>query len=218
MSNPYLEKRASMYDYWNDLTGKEHNDLRARKAHLERAIANGDSVESLSHRIKDTGRKTFRARTRAAGGVLGLATLGVVGANAYTNHQQEVAARNMHQYFALQKQAGVASFLQKGLGVMKSVGAKALDVTNTAHGGKIKQFGVDTFGKHTPDFTKFVGGNRAAQSQMVQGGDLDKLKNLYSQQTKARVGVYGGAAGITLAYNQGKKQSQQQSLPQSYYY
>ena len=230
MSNPYLEKAASMYDFWNDLTGKDHKDLMARKYHLERALANNDTVDGLAKRIHASGNRTFRARMKTGGGFAGLAAAGIYGAHAFKEHQDQIAANNMKEMF-LHKQAGIVGastklvkktvpyakkagrLVAKGTGKVVNTG---LDVLNSAHGGKIKQMGLDTFGADTPDYRKFVSGKRNVQKGMVTGANLDKLKKLHSQQSKARVGAYGSAAGISLAYAHGKKKSE--SLPQSYYY
>lgn len=214
MSNIYLEKAASLYDFWQDFSGKEHNELKARKHHFEKAIANKDTVEGLSNRIKQTGQRTFRARGRVAGAALGLATAGVFGAKKYTEHQDQVATENLRNLFLLQKQAGVAGKVASGL---KSVGSKTLNVLNTAHGGKVKQFGSDTFGKNTPDFKKFVGSNRSEQRKFVKGPELDKLKKLHTQQRVAQVGVYGSAGALTAAYRSNKNKQSTAYNPQYYY-
>lgn len=230
MSNPYLEKAASMYNFWNDLTGKEHKDLTARKYHFERAIANKDTVEGLAKRIQDSGQRTFRARLKTGGGIATLAAAGLYGTNAYREHQNRIASANMQEIF-MNKQAGVVSgatnlakkaapYAKKaGSSVGKGVGKvinKGLDVLNTAHGGKIKQMGLDTFGKSTPAYHKFVTARKKDRLNLVTGDNIDKLKKLHSQQSKARIGAYGSAAGISLAYAKGKKKSE--DLPQSYYY
>lgn len=214
MSNPYLEKAASIYDFWQDFSGKEHKDLIARKHHFEKAIANNDTVEGLAHRIKQTGDRTFRARGRVGMATAGLAAAGIIGAKKYTEHQDRVATDNLRNLFLLQKQASVAS---KTLSGLKSVGSKTLDVLNTAHGGKVKQFGVDTFGKHTPDFKKFVGSNKRAQQKFVKGPELDKLKKLHRQQRVTQVGVYGTAGSLTAAYRSKKKNQNSAYQPQYYY-
>lgn len=105
MSNPYLEKAASLYDFWNNLTGKEHADLKARKYHLERAIANGDTVEGLSKKIKTTGAKTFRARAIAGGSLGTAAALGLYGAKKYSDHQNDIARENLYAALEMQKMA-----------------------------------------------------------------------------------------------------------------
>jgi hypothetical protein len=135
------------------------------------------------------------------------------------------------QELFLNKQAGVASnsvsLAKKTVTYAKKAGSLAakgtakvvntgLDVLNTANGGKIKQMGLDTFGDNTPAYHKFVSAKRKSQKDMVTGANLDKLKKLHGQQSKARVGAYGGIAGISLAYANGKKKSE--ALPQSYYY
>lgn len=219
-----------MYDFWNDLTGKEHKDLTARKYHFERAIASNDTVEGLTKRIHDSGHRTFKARMRTSGGLAAIAAAGIYGANAYKEHQNQVASRNMQELF-LNKQAGAVSgsvnlakktlpYAKKAVSLVGKGAAKVvntgLDVLNTANGGKIKQMGLDTFGDNTPAYHKFVNVKRNSQKDMVTGANLDKLKKLHSQQSKARVGAYGGIAGISLAYANGKKKSE--SLPQSYYY
>src|SRR5438128_768762 len=99
MPNPYLEKAASMYSFWNDLTGKDHKDLKARKYHLERAIANKDTVEGLSKSIHESGARTFRARLRTGGGIATLAAAGLYGTNAFKEHQDRIASKNMHDMF-----------------------------------------------------------------------------------------------------------------------
>lgn len=228
MSNIYLEKAASMYDFWNDLTGKEHSDLKARKHHLEKAIANGDTVDSLSSRIRHSGEKTFRARGRVALGAAGLAAAGIIGSKAYTEHQDRIAARNLHNLFIMQKQAAVAKGAFSGLksigskavkaplkGV-KYVGNKSLDVLNTANGGKVKEFGVGTFGKHTPNFKKFAGSNHKEQQKFVSGPSLEKLKKLQSQQRRAQLGVYGSAGSLTLAYRNRKPAQPTYQTPNYY--
>lgn len=213
MSNIYLEKAASLYSFWNDFSGKEHSELKARKHHLEKALANNDTVEGLAGRIKSTGEKTFRARGRVGLGALGLAAAGIIGTKKYAERQDRIATENLRHLFVMQKQAGVASKAFSGL---KSVGSKALNTLNTANGGKVKQFAVDSFGKNTPNFKKFVGSNKRDQKGFVSGPQLDKLKKLHTQQRVAQVGVYGSAAGITAAYRSNKK-SQSQTLPQYYY-
>lgn len=225
MSNPYLEKAASMYDFWNDLTGKEHSELTARKHHLEKAIANNDTVESLASRIKDTGQRKFKARSRLGIGLVGAAAAGLYGVGRYKEHQNEIASRNLQQLFMLDKQAGlvggaakVAGKIAKPIGKgVKTVGNAILNTVNTAHGGKVKEFGIKNLGgKHTPDYKKFVGSSRAEQKTFVTGANLDKLKKLHRQQRVAQVGVYGSAFGITKSYSDGKKQVQP-GMP-SYYY
>ncbi len=231
MSNPYLEKAASIYEFWNDFSGKEHNELKARKAHLEKAIANNDTVEGLASKIKNSGTKTFRARGRAGLAGLGLGVAGLVGLNRYTEHQDRVATDNLRNMYNFQKQAGVISTAKKVVTSApvkaavsaagkagKKVGITALKTLNTAHGGKVRQFGMDTFGKHTPKFEKFIKADKATQRSYVSGPDLDKLKKLHTQQRATKLGVYGGAAGLTYQYSEGKKKAQQQALAQSYYY
>lgn len=213
MSNPYLEKAASLYGFWQDLSGKEHNELKARKHHFEKAIANNDTVESLAAKIKTSGERTFRARGRVGLGAFGLATAGILGTKAYSEHQERVATRNLHNLYMLQKTAGVAS---KTLSGLKSVGSKTLDIMNTANGGKVKQFGVDTYGKNTPDFKKFVKANKKGQRGFVEGPQLDKLKKLHMKQRVAQVGVYGSAGSLTLAYRNSKKNQATAYQPQYY--
>lgn len=226
MSNPYLEKAASMYEFWNDLTGKDHKDLKARKYHFERAIANKDTVEGLSKRIHETGSRTFKARMKTGGGFAALAAAGLYGTSAFKEHQDRAASRNMNELF-LHKQAGVSSvaanLAKKTAPYAKKAGSlvgkgvsKGLDVLNTANGGKIKQMGLNTFGKNTPAYHKFVSAKKNERLSLVAGDNIEKLKKLHSQQTKARVGAYGSIAGISLAYAKGKKKSE--ALPQSYYY
>lgn len=214
MSNPYLEKAASLYSFWNDFSGKEHNELKARKHHFEKAIANNDTVEGLASRIKSTGERTYKVRGRVALGALGLATAGVLGAKAYTEHQDRVATENLRNLFLLQKQAGVAGKAFSGL---KSVGSKTLNVLNTANGGKVKQFGVDNFGKNTPNFKKFVGANKSEQKKFVKGPELAKLKKLHTQQRVAQAGVYGSAGSLTVAYRSNKNKQNTAYQPQYYY-
>lgn len=212
MSNPYLEKAASLYDFWNDFSGKEHNDLKARKHHFEKAIANKDTVEGLAGRIKSTGEKTFRARSRVAAGALGLAAAGIYATKKYTEHQDRIATENLRNLFVMQKQAGVA---RKALSGLKSVGSGALNTLNTANGGKVKQFAVDNFGKNTPDFKKFVGASRKDRETFVSGPQLDKLKSLHRKQRGAQVATYGSAAALTAVYRSNKKS--QPANPQYYY-
>lgn len=214
MSNPYLEKAASIYDFWQDFSGKEHKDLIARKHHFEKAIANNDTVEGLAARIKHTGDRTFKARGRVGLAALGLATAGVIGTKKYTEHQDSIATENLRNLFLMQKQAGIASKTVSGL---KSVGSGTLNILNTAHGGKVKQFGVDTFGKHTPNFKKFVGSNKTEQKKFVKGPELDKLKKLHNQQRLTQVGVYGSAGGLTAAYRMNKNKQNSAYQPQYYY-
>lgn len=214
MSNPYLEKAASLYDFWNDFSGKEHNDLKARKHHFEKAIANKDTVSGLADRIKQTGNRTFRARGRVGLAALGLAATGIIGAKKYTDHQDRIATENLRNLFLLQKQAGVAGKVVSGL---KSVGSGVLDILNTAHGGKVKGFGATTFGKHTPDFKKFVGSSKADQKKFVTGPNLEKLKKLHTQQRVAQVGVYGTAGSLTASYRNNKKKQSTAYQPQYYY-
>ncbi len=214
MSNPYLEKAASLYDFWNDFSGKEHNELKARKHHFEKAIANNDTVEGLASRIKQTGDRTFKARGRVGLAALGLAAAGIVGTKKYTEHQDHIATENLRNLFLLQKQAGIASKTISGL---KSVGSGTLNVLNTAHGGKVKQFGADSFGKHTPNFKKFVGSSKSDQKKFVKGPELDKLKKLHRQQRVAQVGVYGSAGVLTAAYRSNKNKQNTAYQPQYYY-
>jgi len=213
MSNPYLEKAASFYSFWQDVSGKEHNELKARKHHFEKAIANKDTVEGLANRIKHTGERTFRARGKVGLAGLGLAAAGLVGAKKYTDHQEHVATENLRNLFLMQKQAGLA---QKAVSGLKSVGSKGLDLLNTANGGKVKEFAVDTYGKNTPDFKKFVGAKKKAQLESVSGAQLDKLKKLHRKQRGAQVATYGSAAALTAVYRSNKK-SQSQATPQYYY-
>ena len=180
-----------MYEFWQDLGGKEHSDLKARKHHFERALANGDTVEGLSHKIKDTGQRTFKARSRVAMGAAGLAAAGVYGVKKYSDHQTEVAHRNLTSLYELQKRASVARKVlgkakaattvvaKTGVKAVKKVVNTGLDFMNTAHGGKIKQFALDNVkSKHIPNFSKFVGASREGRTAFVSGDKLEKLKKL----------------------------------------
>lgn len=227
MSNLYLEKVASLYDFWNDFSGKEHADLKARKHHLEKALANNDTLESLSGRIKNTGEKTFRARSRVAFGAAGLAALGIAGSKVYSDYQNRVAERNLRELYSLQKRASAAgafaglksagnTAIKKTVDGTKYVGNKTLDVLNTTHGGKVKEFGVSTFGKNSPNFKKFIKADRKEQLKLVSGPNLDKLKKLHSQQRRAQIGVYGSAGALTLAYR--SRKNNQPAYQSPYYY
>lgn len=234
MNNPYFEKAASLYSFLHDFSGKDYSDLKARKHHLERAIAHGDTVEGLSAKINDAGKRTFRARGIVGAGAVGAAALGVAGSHAYSTHQNEKARKNMMKILALQKQASFRrsgfskmvrrskSVVANAMQVAKDVGSATLDVVNTAHGGKIKQLGMDTFGGYkTKDFKKFSTASTQTQRKMLyrKGGAeaLSKFKDLQRKQRVARVGVYGTIGGAGLAYSKGKASARQEMYQQGYY-
>lgn len=212
MTNRYLEKAASLYDFFNDLTGKEHSDLKARKYHLERAIANKDTIESLSQKIKLSGARTYRARAATAGGLAATAAVGLYGAKKYTDNQNEKARQNLYAALEMQKQAGLLRKLipvtSRFAAVAKSATNSALDIVNTAHGGKVKEFAHQKFGGETPDFKKFLGKKKKEQDYMMFknfGRDAkSNLRNLRTKQRAAQIGVYGTAAGTAYAYSKGK--------------
>lgn len=212
MSNPYLEKAASLYDFWNDLTGKEHSDLKARKYHLERALANNDTVDGLAHKVKVTGARTFRARAITGGGLAATAAAGLYGVNKYTDHQNEKARRNLYAMLEMQKQAGLlqgtAPLLSQMGRITRSFTNSAVDLANTAHGGKVKEFAQSKFGADTPNFKKFVQKSKRRQEAFTLAklgrGSRDELRNLRADQRAAQIGLYGPAAATAYAYHKGK--------------
>lgn len=236
MNNPYLEKSASLYSFWKDFSGKEHSDLIARKHHLERAIANNDTVEGLSHKIKDTGQRVFRARAKVGAGVVGGLVSGIAASKAYSHHQDSKARKNLSEILQMQKSAAYAGFVRSSASKLSKrlkpvassigkttseVGKSALSQINTAHGGGVNEFAKSSFGADTPNFKKFVGTNKRGQRAMAfkQGGrkSLDELKRLHQKRTNARVGVYGTAGTVYAAYSNGKSKGRAQAIQQMYY-
>lgn len=256
MENIYLEKVASLYDYWKDVTGKEHHDLKARKHHLERALANKDTPESLSKKIHSTGRRMYRARAQGALGLAATATTGVIAAKKYSDRQNEIAAQNMKRMMV--KSAGVKldrfwSTIRESSKPIKVTGRavfrtgnlvfkSGVDKINTAHGGKVKEYGAKVFGVDTPDFKKFSGSSSYSQLRQAyrkgakaanpksgsaeyrkfkrtEGGKaaLRELSDLHKKQRVAKVGVYATVGASGAAYVKGKKTGRVESNNYRYY-
>lgn len=225
MSNPYLEKAASLYDYWKDLTGSEHSDLKARKAHLERALANGDTPESLSRKIQETGARTFKARAKTGGGLLAAGAASVYGAHKYSEYQADKARDNLVKILEMQKKASLLQNFKPVISSMaqvsKATGKAFIGSVNKAHGGGVKEFAYGKFGGETPDFKKFIKKSPKRQqiyARVKWGKPAEQeFKKLKMQQRVNQVGVYGTAAAGVLAYNKGKEQGRIEASGSSYY-
>ena len=223
MTNIYLEKAASIYDFWNDFTGREHSDLKARKYHLEKALANKDTVEGLASKVRETGARTFNARMKVGAGVAGLAAAGAYGAHKYREHQDQKAVENLRTIFQLQKQAKlinsstpVSSSFARAL---KETGRSVKDLINSAHGGKVDEYAYNKFGGNTPKFQKFQRKSEKVQSRYVRRnfgqGEAQKLQKLYDRKRSAQMRVYGTLAGGVAAYKSGQNSGRKET--RSYY-
>lgn len=237
-----------MYDFWKDVSGKDHHDLKARKAHLERAIANGDTPESLAKKVHMSGRRMFRARAQAMGGVAGVGVATAVAAKKYSDYQNRLAADNLKAVMGFNKEAQVdvtkfwssvrakvKPMAKKTFKVGKDTFDSGIDVINTAHGGKVKQFGENAFGVDNPSYKKFQNASAASKLRQVYrnaaqkagpakadrrkaGSDaLRELSSLQRKQRSAMTGVYGTAAITSYAYSKRDKKGRMASTPQYYY-
>lgn len=198
MSNIYLEKIASIYDYWKDVSGKDHHDLKARKAHLEKALANGDTPESLAKKIGTSGRKMFRARAQGLAGLTIIGASAAIAGNKYANHQNEVAADNIKQMMMLKSAAidvkkfwGTVKSTRKpiaasGRAVFRTgnvVFKSGVNAINTAHGGKVREFALKEFGEHSKLTKNFTSGSKKTQMRQAyknaakKGGDKAAKKD-----------------------------------------
>lgn len=236
MSNPYLEKSASLYDFWNNFSGKEYNNLNARKMHLETALSNKETPHSLGVRAKVAGRRMFRARAQAAVGLAGAvgATLG--GAKAYENHQNKKTREMLSELMS--KQAGLGSLFRPGLAseaasasksafstikqTAKDSGSAIIGHMNTAHGGKVKDFGESLFKGpgRTQKIKEFTEGSHEVREGLTKAHAPDRLGELSMLRRKqrvAQVGVYGTTAAVGGAYLKGKSKGRNEVLQAQYY-
>lgn len=230
MDNKYLEKIASMYDFWNDLSGKEHKDLKARKAHLEKAIINKDTPASLGRKINTTGRRMFRARSQAIIGLASVGAAGAFGAKKYADQQNEIAKNNIQSMLGMDKKAAInpgkfwstvkntrqpfraggrAVFktgnivFKKGLKAVDKTVKKGVDVVNTAHGGKIDEFAVKKMGLDTKAYKKFKNATPTGQlRQAYRAGAKDMGAGASKSQRMA-----GGSRAIKDLTTLRKKQT-----------
>ncbi len=204
MSNPYLEKAASLHDFYRDLSGRHYNELKTRKHHLEVAMANKETPRSLGRRADVAARRMWRARAQTAGAA-GLIVGGTIaGATAYTHHQNEKIRQNIRDIMT--KQAGMFDSIARGA---KGAANKVLDTANTAHGGKIATFGESLYGRVGKNAKQWDRGDFHDRVSMVSSthpDKVDELRSLRKKQQTAKVGLYGSTAaavGATYAVKKG---------------
>lgn len=234
MSNVYLEKASSLYEFWDNVSGKKYNELKSRKHHLEVAIANKETPRSLGYRAEVAGKRMFRARAQAAGGAIGLVGATVAGAKAYENHQVEKTKANLRELMS--KQAGISKIFssgfkegaRKGANTAKSTlsqtvrdsGRGILSSINTAHGGKVNGLGDRAFGYKSKLGDEFRNASHPEREELIKEhapGKLGELHHLRRKQRVAQVGVYGTGAAIGGAYLKGKSSGRNEVLQNQYY-
>lgn len=234
MSNVYLEKASSLYEFWDNVSGKKYSELKARKHHLEVALANKETPRSLGHRAEVAGKRMFRARAQAAGGVAGIVGATVAGAKIYENHQVEKTKANLRELMS--KQAGLSQVFSSGFKegakkgaetakstlsqTVKDSGRGILSSINTAHGGKVGGMGDRVFGPKSKLGKEFQSGSHADREKLIKEhapGKLGELHHLRRKQRVAQVGVYGTGAAIGGAYLKGKSSGRNEVLQNQYY-